>query len=191
VYFYQQSGSRGTSFEQGNTGFSTSYTYTDSQPSGLDPAGYYAIGIDPSYYHLGTVSYGDHTSGYGNMMIVNGHTSPDVTLWQQTVSISPNTEYEFSLWLSNWDGDPPAQLEYFINDISIGSSSTPETTSEWIRFSKLWQSGLNTMATIRIVDIETAWGGNDFAIDDITLVPEPGTVVLLGLGGLGLIHRKR
>ena len=178
-------------FEQGNTGFNTGYTYTDTQPKGLFPGGYYAIGVDPSLYHTGTVSYGDHTSGYGNMMIVNGHTEPGVTLWEQTVAISPNTDYEFSLWLSNWDGDPPAQLEYFINDISIGSSFTPDTTGEWIGFSELWQSGSNTTATIQIVDIETAWGGNDFAIDDVSFVPEPASATILILGATLIASKRR
>jgi hypothetical protein len=87
-------------FEAGNTGFSTGYQYYNGTDFQLIE-GRYAIGVDPYNYHQAAASYGDHTSGQGNMMIVNGISSPDVTLWQQTISVLQNTDYEFSLWLSN------------------------------------------------------------------------------------------
>jgi hypothetical protein len=106
--------------------------------------------------------------------------------------VSPNTEYEFSAWLSNWSSVSYnlAQLEYSINDISIGSDYVPEQAGDWAKVSHLWQSGFNTTATIKIVDKDTSWSGNDFAIDDISFVPEPATLLLLGLGGLALRKRK-
>lgn len=179
-------------FETGNTGFSTQYQYSPGD-YGLHQEGRYAIGSDPQYSHPDFTSFGDHTSSTGNMMLVNGATSLNVTVWEQSISISPNTEYEFSFWLAECSSTPNeylANLETFINGISIGNIVQSSNPGEWIEFSKLWQSGLNTIATIRIVDIQTAVSTNDFAIDDIHFVPEPATLLLLSLGGLILRKRK-
>lgn len=35
------------------------------------------------------------------------------------------------------------------------------------------------------------WGPADVSFDDVTVIPEPATIVMLGLGGLALIRRKR
>jgi hypothetical protein len=177
-------------FEAGNTGFETGYLYS---PTNTWPEGTYTVDSNPYNTHSLFASYGDHTTGYGNMMVVNGAPVSNVTVWEQTVSVSPNTDYEFSLWLSKCTPVlyNRAQLEYFINGTSIGTNYAPETTGEWVEFSQLWQSGLSTTATIRIVDRETAYYGNDFAIDDISFVPEPTTLFLLGLGGLTILRKRR
>jgi hypothetical protein len=93
-------------FEAGGSGF-----YSDYTANGLGPPGCYAIGPNPHNYHPGAVSYGDHTSGAGNMMIVNGATLTNCIVWAQTVEVSPHTPYEFLIWLSTWsNGGPPANL---------------------------------------------------------------------------------
>lgn len=56
------------SFSLGNTGFTSSYTYTTN----LWPEGTYYIGANPTTYHSSFASCGDHTTGTGLMMIVNG-----------------------------------------------------------------------------------------------------------------------
>jgi hypothetical protein len=180
-------------FELGNVGFASEYTYTNVPIGGKLPGEYYAVGSNPYYYHDEAASYGDHTSGTGNMMIVNGNIStPYLTVWEQTVSVSPSTDYEFSLWISNWCPwlGEPAQIEYFINDTLIGTNVINTAAGDWEKYSLQWSSGTYTAATIKIIDTDTAGGGNDFAIDDISFVPEPATLLLLTLGGLALRRRK-
>jgi hypothetical protein len=62
-------------FEAGNTGFTTEYNYLNPSNTGtwtLGPEYLYTIGTNPNLYHSAWASFGDHTSGFGKMMIVNG-----------------------------------------------------------------------------------------------------------------------
>jgi hypothetical protein len=175
-------------FEQGDTGFDTGYPYsTDGFPEGT-----YTINTNPRNLGLLWASFSDHTTGAGKMMIVNGATVPNITVWEQTVSVSPNTHYEFSFWLSTAYeySSNPAELEYFINNVSMGVINAPEQRGVWIQVSQSWHSVTDTISTIKIIDRNIGPGANDFALDDISLiVPEPASLLLLGLGGL--LIRKR
>jgi len=86
-------------FSSGNTGFSSSYTYAPSTT--YLPEGDYAITTDPHLVHSGAPSFGDHTSGIGNMMVINGASTP-VDVWCQSIPVTPNTYYAFSAWFANW-----------------------------------------------------------------------------------------
>ncbi len=177
-------------FESGNTGFSTEYAHgTDMY---LDQS--YVITTNPHSAHVGASSYGDHTSGSGNMMAVNGDNvsifDPQPIVWEQTVSVAQNTSYHFSYWLSNWSVSPLAQIETSINGLAIGTAFAPATNSVWGEVSHVWYSGLSTTANIQMKDIASAYGGNDFALDDISMhTPVPGAF-LLGVLGLGVAGRK-
>ena len=83
-------------FELGYAGFTTQYTYTTN----LSAPRTFFVGIDPHRYNSRAVSYTDHTSGFGRMLIANGAAETDVTVWQQTVSVTPNKQYVFCYWLS-------------------------------------------------------------------------------------------
>ncbi|MFH1369887.1 MAG: PEP-CTERM sorting domain-containing protein [Planctomycetota bacterium] len=177
-----------------NTGFNTSYIYS---PTGF-PEGTYAVNTNPRNLNTLFADYHDHTTGAGNMLIANGATNPNVTVWEQILFVTPDTSYEFSFWLSTANeyvpsGINPADLEYFINDISLGIISTPEQYGVWIQESNFWYSGASTTATIKIIDTDINGWGNDFALDDISFVPvpEPATLLLLGLGGLATMRRRR
>lgn len=180
-------------FEQGVTGFNTGYDYNST----AFPEGKYAITTNPKNNHPFYADYHDHTTSTGNMMIANGATSPDVIVWVQTVSILPDTNYEFSFWLSTANEAlsdiNPADLEYFINDASLGIISPPEQYGVWIQESKFWYSGAYTSVTIRIVDTDTNWWGNDFALDDISFetVPEPASATMIALGAALFASRRK
>ena len=154
-------------FSGGNSGFSSSYSYC-FWPNCLSPEGYYTVDNDPSFYNGGYCSCPDHTSGSGNMMIVNGAVTAGVSVWCQTIAVNPGTNYDFSTWVTSMNSGTPALLQFSINGIPLGGIFTAPATGIWQQFFAVWNSGANTSANICIVNQNTTAGGNDFALDDIS-----------------------
>lgn len=163
-------------FEQGNVGFTSAYGYVNAAtPLNMVPEGIYTVDNDAHYHHNNF--YGkDHTTGTGNFMIVNGSGSP-VNIWQQTVTVLPNTTYYFSAWAASLNNVAPyAQLQFNVNGTLVGTTAVltagPSNTStplNWVRFYGTWTSGpAVTSAVVSIRDLQTALGGNDFGLDDIS-----------------------
>jgi gliding motility-associated-like protein len=160
-------------FSAGNTGFTTSY----NPPAGgtwgpLSIEGTCMISTDPFLTHSNFMSFGDHTSGTGNMFVVNGAAAANTIVWSQTITVVPNTDYNFSAWVASVLTSVPvgqqAQLQFSINGTLLGSVySAPLTGGTWSNFYVTWNSGTNTSAVITIVDQCTVTSGNDFALDDI------------------------
>lgn len=157
-------------FSLGDTVFSSSYVYGTGGPWGLlSTEGQYAIATNPNSTHINFASFGDHTTGTGNMMVVNGAGTANVNIWCQTINVNPNTYYDFSAWGATCVGSNPAILQFSINSTLIGTPlSLPLATGVWTQFHATWFSGPNTSITICITDQATALSGNDFAIDDIS-----------------------
>jgi gliding motility-associated-like protein len=156
-------------FSQGNTGFTSQYQYQPS--SGVLPA-VYTVRPDILPWHPTMSNCHDHTTGSGNMMLVNGADVPNVEVWSQTIAVTPNTNYEFAAWLQHITNINPATLQFSINGISLGSPFQANNTScLWEKFFTTWQSGTVTSATISIININQLATGNDFALDDISFSP--------------------
>lgn len=152
-------------FSQGNTGFTSSYNYASVNVT----EGQYFVGTNPNAWNVGTVACRDHTNGAGNMLLVNGAPVTDVNVWQQTITVKPNTNYAFSVWLQAIFPVNPAQLQFSINGKTIGNLfSAVLPTCNWQQFYTTWNSGNTTSATISIVNKNTIVLGNDFALDDIS-----------------------
>ncbi len=158
-------------FSSGNTGFTTLYNYN----ANLFPEGNYYVGTNANTYHSGFYCNQDHTTGSGNFMIVNG--SPVTQqVWQQTVTVLPNTTYYFSAWATSMNTVAPyAQLQFSVNSVQVGTvatlpagASSPAGPFIWYQFYGTWNSGSNTTAVINVIDLQTALGGNDFGLDDIS-----------------------
>ncbi len=160
-------------FQAGNTGFTSDYIYKPDLPNvqnELVPEGTYTVVNNPNLVHTGFNPCSDHTGGGGNMMVVNGASSI-VNIWCQTVTVTPNTWYNVSAWVASVSQGSPAILKFSINGIQIGNTVTaPFNACQWKPFNASWNSGNNTTATICIVNLNLAGGGNDFALDDISMV---------------------
>ncbi len=159
-------------FEAGNTGFNSGYVF--SGPSGFNQ-GNYGIGTNPNNYNSGFDVCGDHSSGSGNMLIVDAACGTfgipvGTQLWCQTISVTPHTDYAFSTWMTNlYPTGSPSTLQFSINGNPIGLPvNTSPQGCEWNEFYVIWNSGTSTSATICISEGSGQCGGNDFAIDDIS-----------------------
>ena len=156
-------------FEQGNSGFTSDYGYN---PGNLMPEGVYDVIDNPQSDHPGFAPCNDHTSGSGNMMVVNGAGSPNQNVWCQTVVVMPNTQYVLSCWVTSVVAVSPALLQFSINGSSVGPIfQAPGQNCVWQNFYSTWNSGGNSSATICVVNQNTGLGGNDFALDDIVFAP--------------------
>jgi gliding motility-associated-like protein len=160
-------------FSQGNTLFVTEYTQVaDPNPFGVQAS--YDVVTSPGAWFAPFCTGGDHTTGSGNLMVFDGATDPtgNVIAWsnQNPVTVAPNTNYTFSYYVASVSPENPARLEVTINGVSQGSPVTaPGATCLWNQVSYDWNSGSNTTANFAIYDRNAASGGNDFALDDITL----------------------
>lgn len=155
-------------FGAGNTGFSSSYAYTPP-PNTQEGQYWVATGAQVSSWNGGMFSSGDHTSGTGNFMLVNGAATPNTDVWCQTISVTPNTDYLFSTWVSSLNSSVPAQLQFYINGAPLGSVfSSPPGPNVWVQFFSSWNSGANTSITICIINQNNSTLGNDFGLDDIS-----------------------
>lgn len=177
-------------FEQGDVGFGSDYT-----TGSLYLPAIYAVGANPNSFHGSWASFGDHTSGAGKMLILNGSLTPGQTFWRQTVSVRPGRTYGFNAFVASTYPVSPARLSLLINDQLVGEFG-PSGVGVWTPTAFSWNSGAAGSATLRLVDGNGDWTGNDFAVDDLRFgggVPEPATwaMMILGFGAAGAMIRRR
>lgn len=182
-------------FESGNTGFGSSYSFNATN---ITAAQTYTVTTDPHDQHGSATSYPDHTLGDGTglMMAINGATSQQ-TFWAQTVAVTAGTVYDFSLWLSLWyAGAVSVRLE--ADDVAVGTFSAPDTKGTWEKKATTFSFATSGNVDLKLVNLSTAFGGNDFAVDDISLtaapaVPLPAGLPLLGgaLAAFAALRRRR
>jgi len=161
-------------FEQGDLLFTSNYTMSNT----IGPFGYvsnpgtYRITTSPHLAHNNFSVCLDHTPNPGtNMMVVNGSGSPNQNVWCQTVAILPNTDYLYSVWVTNAlnDANVP-RLQFKINGEMIQEVfTTGELGCVWQQFSVVWNSGSSTSADVCLVNQNIVDSGNDFALDDFFL----------------------
>ncbi len=146
-------------FEQGNIGFVSQYSF-----GSVGSASAYTITTNPNIA-AGWASYRDHTSGSGNMMLVNG--GSNAPFWSQTVAVARNTNYSFSTWIANATFAPLGHVALYVNGVQVASGTTVNQSGLWTQVKGIWNSGNATSTVLSLVDLETAFGGNDFSVDDI------------------------
>lgn len=152
-------------FSSGNSGFQTNYTYN---PTSIWNEGTYAIGPNPNTVHPNFGTWGDHTTGSGNYMLINGSTSGNRSLWRQTVSFPPGTQVTMSMWYLTFV-TPAGSLNLRVNGSQVGATfSTPATTGTWGNITRTFTVPASGTCNINIITTSSAVAGNDFGMDDIS-----------------------
>lgn len=164
-------------FSSGNSGFTSAYLYVANQGSqALWNESTYAVGTNSSLYHSNFGNHTDHTTGTGNFMIVNGSPTANTIVWQQTITVTPQTNYVFQAWVQSLSGQAtagnPAELQFSVNSSMLDPVINASTVSgQWNVFQTEWFSGTSSQANIKIVNQNTIANGNDFGLDDIAFIP--------------------
>jgi gliding motility-associated-like protein len=154
-------------FQMGNVGFTSDHTYN---PTELYLPGTYAVVESPTVVNSNFPPCDDHSPGTGNMMIINGSTTPNQNVWCQTINVTPNTNYVFGGWIGTMVPFSLAQLTVFVNGTQVGGPySGISTPCSWTPFETPFNSGAASTITICIRNQNTANLGNDFALDDLFL----------------------
>jgi hypothetical protein len=192
-------------FESGNTGFASAYNYVAPTFNAGYPQGVYTVDTNPSNVHDLWVSMGDHTTGRGNFLIVNGASTPTL-LWEQTISgLVAGENYFFEAFGTNvccsgFSGTPSTftfTIEQGASVSTLRTFTSSTTPGIWQGFSNTYLSNGSGSAVLRIFNNSTAFGGNDFGVDDInfstqSVVPEPATwaMLIIGFGLVGSVARR-
>lgn len=152
-------------FEGGFSGFSTEYVFkTLGQGFGPDNV---AIATNPQAYNSGFQNCGDHTSGGGNMWLVDGSPTAGKKVWCQTVAVIPGNSYQFEVWTMLVFPVSPSILEITVNGTPIGGGNVGGMC-DWTQMMACFKATSGS-ATICISEVTGVSYGNDFALDDIAL----------------------
>jgi hypothetical protein len=166
-------------FSAGNISFTTGYIL-DCTIGGAIGEARYCVGTNPNAVHTAWSACGDHTTGTGNMMILNGTSTPNVIVWEQNVAVTPNTCYQFCTWATSVYSGNPGKIKLLVNGATQSFTQLSATTCAWQQICGTWNSGASTTATLTIIDEDLNPGGNDLAIDDIsfTAIATPCSITL-------------
>jgi hypothetical protein len=138
--------------------------------------------------HTGTTTAAGRTptasgSRGGYMLVVNADVITSEAYRQNITGLCPNTTYEYSLWIRNvctncgidssgnqtYRPGVLPNLTFAIDDLDRYSSGEVDTFG-WMKKGFLFKTGMaQTSITISIRNNASGGGGNDWAIDDISL----------------------
>lgn len=156
-------------FEKGNTDFVSECRYNETTT--FYPEGLYYVVDDPQSIAPAYSACADHTSGFGNMLFVNGPTIENTKIWCQNISVKPNTTYHLSASIGSAYYSNPSELYFTINGNTVGSTfKANSSTCVWERADEYWQSSTVTSADVCILNKSIDYGGNDFILDDISFI---------------------
>lgn len=160
-------------FDEGFTEFTTDFIYTDT----VNTQGVFTIAtssVDSSFVHKK-----DHTSGTGNMFIADGSKFSEKAIYKIEETLEKGGAYTFSFWMANnhkdflldsvTDSRISVEPTLHINGEMVYSQLLPDDTS-WTKVTYSWTEETGGTKTIEIKNLTTTKKGNDFVLDDVSLM---------------------
>lgn len=174
------------SFESGNTGFTSDYTYkAPSSPGNMD-AGYYSVIQSLDQVHSIWAGAGSLSAQSGtNYFVANGATDTTQSPWLQTISIAPGavtvtsntntpTYYRFEAYIASVYPATPPQLafEMSLNNSGIWQELTTSAAMEdydtwYLTYRDGYFLSAPTSISFRLRNTVSDDFGNDLAIDSL------------------------
>jgi hypothetical protein len=199
-------------FQAGYAFFGSDYTFVgqDADPvsgsggSTLVDSGTFVVTANANNWHPNYDSDGDHTTGDGKMLVANGTDNAGAEVWRQFVFVGGvprggERVFEFTFWARTVYPDSPPLLRLTVNGSAVGESAfvLTDPVSQWTKFSVAFLFSTPVGArgdgfNLALVNENLNVFGNDFAIDDLSLieVPGPGGVAAM-MVGTGMMMRRR
>ena len=153
-------------FDAGNSDFTTQYIYQNN----LQPEGTTFVTSDASLNHPAFVGTGQ--GGAGNFLAVNGSSNGGQFIWKQQLTVIPNQTYDISLFLASLvANNNSGNIQLRVDGIDVGPvMNCPGPVNTWVPFSNLWTAGASNSAIVSLHSMNSASGGNDFAVDNIQMI---------------------
>jgi PKD repeat protein len=109
----------------------------------------------------------DHTTGIGKFLIVQNSTA--VNVWQNTVTVTPNTPYTFSFWVANGVTNAMTYA-MMVNGLNVNQISVTQATPTWEKytFSGFCPAGVTSLSiAIKQITFGEAYV---YGIDDVSFI---------------------
>jgi large repetitive protein len=132
--------------------------------------GQHRIEKNPRNYWNWAPSFTDHTGNNGYMIIADGANYSGHRVWYNTYYIPQGTTVTLSVWVRDfWGGNDAAKLYWGVNGVQVGTLVTAQA-GVWTLLSTTYTTTTSGNVTFGIHNQQTSGNGNDFAIDDVSIL---------------------
>lgn len=116
-------------------------------------------------------SFGDHTPG-NNMMVVDGASWAGHRIWYNNFYLEAGRTYTFSVWVRDfWGGSNAGELYWSVDGSQVGTT-VKAVDGVWTQLEVTFVATTTGFQTIAIHNNQGGNSGNDFAIDDVSIIEE-------------------
>jgi gliding motility-associated-like protein len=91
------------------------------------------------------------------------------SIWTQTIGVVSGSLYNFQMYAQNVVANSPGVFRIYIGDQTLGSFSSTGLNS-WTEFNGSYTATYTGVAEIKIVNTNLSSSGNDYGIDDLSLI---------------------